>query len=67
MKNCISFVLSLNSQCLLFRAYKQQCAECFLSNHPNQSSTVSGKSPTESEYGQAEEGAEGRVERLDLS
>lgn len=42
-------------------------AEYFLSNHPVQTSgQVSGMSPTESDYGQAEEGAEAGVERLDL-
>lgn len=40
--------------------------EFFLSNHPNQRSADSGKSPTKSDDGQAEEGAEGGVERLDL-
>lgn len=34
--------------------------------HSDQWSAVSGKSPTKSDYGQAEEGAERRVERLDL-
>lgn len=39
----------------------------FLSNQLlYQWSPVSRKSPTESDYGQAEEGAEGGVERLDL-
>ena len=35
-------------------------------SHPNQRSPASGKSPAERDDGQAEEGAEGRVQRLDL-
>lgn len=58
----VSFcALLLCGRHLSFRACAQN-----LSIHPHQWSTGSGKSPTESDYGQAEEGAEGGVERLDL-
>jgi len=53
--------------CELFTAYEAQCRESFLLVHQNQCSTVSGKSPTEGDYGQTKEGAEGGIERLDLS